>query len=121
VTAAPGDDVVRRFLEAMPAHDWTTLAGCVAHEVERIGPYGDTYRGRDDYIAFLSALLPTLPGYAMDITRVVYDESGLVAVAELSETVTVDGAPLVTPESLVFDLTPDGLITHIAIYTQKLP
>ena len=42
-------------------------------------------------------------------------------VVELSETVEIDGAPLVTPEALVFDLNDDGLIAHIAIYIQTLP
>jgi hypothetical protein len=95
------------------------MADCVTEDVVRVGPYGDTYTGRADYVAMISGLLPSLPGYAMDIERVVY--VGDVAVAELSETVEVDGAPLRTPESLVFDLGDDGRIRHISIYTQTLP
>ena len=84
----------------------------------RIGPYGDTYTGRPAYVAFLRDLMPTLPGYAMDVARVVYVD-GSLGLAELSETVAVDGGPLVTPESLVFDLDGDGLIRHVAIYIQQ--
>ena len=53
--------------------------------------------------------MPRLPGYAMDVTRVTYGDG--VAYAELSETVTVDGAPLRTPECLTFELTDAGLIS----------
>ena len=40
--------------------------------------------------------MPKLPGYSMQVHRVVGD--GPVAVAELTETVEVDGAPVVTPD-----------------------
>ena len=42
------------------------------------------------------------------------------AVAELTETVEVNGAPKVTPEALVFELTDDGLIGRVRIYNQDL-
>jgi ketosteroid isomerase-like protein len=111
--------VVERFLAAMVAHDWDTMGGCVADDVTRVGPYGDTYRGRTEYVAFLSQLLPTLPGYRMDVDRVVYSDDGRFAAAELSETVDIDGRPVRTPEGLVFDLDGDGRIQHLAIYIQQ--
>jgi len=104
--------VVERFLDRMVAHDWDGMAACVADDVERVGPFGDVYRGRADYVAFISGLLPTLGGYAMKVDRVV--EAGRVAVAELTE--TVDGVD--TPEALVFDLDDEGLIARIGIYIQ---
>jgi limonene-1,2-epoxide hydrolase len=110
--------VVERFLAAMVAHDWETMGACVTDDVVRVGPYGDTYRGRADYVAFIASLLPTLPGYRMDVSRVVYAEGGRVATAELSETIDAPSGPLRTPESLVFDIDA-GLIGHIAIYIQR--
>jgi hypothetical protein len=102
--------VVERFLDRMVAHDWEAMAACVADGVERTGPFCDVYRGKKDYVTFISDLLPGLGGYAMKVDRVVY--AGKVAVAELTE--TVDGSD--TPEALVFDLVDDGLIARISIY-----
>ena len=114
----PGRAVVERYLDRMVAHDWEAMAACLAEDVVRVGPFGDTYTPREPYVAFLSELMPTLPGYAMRIGRVV--ETGRTVVVELTETVTVSGSPLDTPEALVFDLDGDGRIAHIAIYIQRL-
>jgi ketosteroid isomerase-like protein len=110
-------DVVERFLGAMAAHDWEAMAGCITDDVVRNGPYHDVYEGREDYVRFISELLPALPGYAMALHRVTY--AGAVALAELSETVDVDGAPLRTDEALVFDLTGDGRIRRIDIFLKS--
>jgi ketosteroid isomerase-like protein len=108
--------VVTEFLDAMVAHDWERMAGCVSGDVARVGPYGDEYQGRRDYVAFIADTLPRLSDYRMDVARVV--AAGNVVVAELSETVRVDGRPLRTPEALVFDLDDEGRIAHVAVYTQ---
>ncbi|MBV8236496.1 MAG: nuclear transport factor 2 family protein [Acidimicrobiia bacterium] len=97
----------------MVAHDWDAMAACITDDVERTGPFCDVYRGKDEYVAFISDLLPQLGGYAMKVDRVVY--AGPVAVAELTE--SVDGTD--TPESLVFDLAGDGRIARISIYIQR--
>ena len=114
-------DVVERFLSCMTAHDWHGLRACVTDDVVRVGPYGDTYRGRDDYVAFVSGLLPTLAGYEMKVQRVVYTADERVGTAELSETVELDGRAMVTPESLVFDIDDRGRIVHLAVYVQRQP
>ncbi len=73
--------------------DWDTFAGCLADDgFTRVGPFGDVKPTKAEYVAFLSDLMPTLPGYSMDVTRVTY--AGSLAFAELSETVEVDGTPL---------------------------
>lgn len=114
-------DVVRRYLETMTAHDWDGFAACLTDDVVRTGPYGDTYASKPEYVAFLSRLMPTLPGYSMDVGRITYSADGRSAVAELSETVEVDGVAKLTPEALVFDLSEDGgLISRIRIYIQEL-
>ncbi|MHB8594311.1 MAG: nuclear transport factor 2 family protein [Acidimicrobiales bacterium] len=111
--------VVERYLGAVVSHDWDVLDACLAEDVVRVGPFGDTYSGRATYVAFLGDLMPTLPGYDMRVDRVVYARD--VAVAQLSETIDVDGTPLETPETLVFDLDGDGRISRVAIYVQRLP
>ncbi len=109
--------VVERFLAAMVAHDWDAMAACLTEDVVRVGPYLDTYVGRDDYVAYLAAMMPTLPGYSMDVTRVV--EAGDVVTVQLAETVDdPNGKPLRTPEALVFDLAPDGRIARIEVFIQ---
>jgi len=115
--------VVARYLDRLVAHDWAGASACLADGIVRVGPFGDTYEGREPYVAFLSELMPTLSGYAMRIDRILAaapDAGGAAAtvIAELTETVEMDGAPVATPEVLVFDLDADGRIAHIAIYIQ---
>jgi len=116
--AGEGGSVVERYLDRLVAHDWAALATCLADDVVRVGPFGDTYTPRDAYVAFLSELMPSLPGYSMRVERVV--TAGCVTVVELSETVEMAGTPVHTPEALVFDVDEDGRIAHIAIYIQRL-
>jgi ketosteroid isomerase-like protein len=117
MTAVSGSAaVVERFLAAMQAHDWDAMGACVTDDVVRVGPYGDEYRGRADYVAFIAALLPTLPGYAMDVARVV--AAGDIVTAQLAETVDVDGSPVRTPEALVFEVDDSGRIARIEVFTQ---
>ena len=116
-----GDDasaVVVRYLDSMVAHDWRSMAACLAEDVVRVGPFGDTYTPRDTYVAFLSDLMPALPGYSMRIDRV--QSIGRTVLVELTEVVEIGGAPLETPEALVFDLDDEDRIAHIAIYIQRL-
>jgi ketosteroid isomerase-like protein len=113
-------DVVERYLAAVVGHDWQALGACVADGVVRVGPYGDRYEGREAYVAFLADTMPRLLGYEMQIDRVTY-LGDRRALAELSETVEMDGTPVRTPEALVFDLDADGRIAHIAIYIQMQP
>jgi ketosteroid isomerase-like protein len=110
------DGVIERFLQSMVEHDWRTFEGCLADDFTRVGPYGDTYSSKADYVAFLSALMPTLAGYEMEVTRVSYADR--VGFAELAETVAVDGELLRTPECLSFDLTDDGRISRVEVFTQ---
>lgn len=117
---APDRGVVGRYLATMQAHDWDAMAACLAPDVVRVGPYGDSYSGRPDYVRFLAELLPSLPGYSMEVERIEYAAHGALAVAELSETVEVDGRPLRTPEALVFEIE-GGLVSRIRIYIQTPP
>jgi ketosteroid isomerase-like protein len=110
--------VVERYLERLVAHDWESMAACLAEDVVRVGPFGDTYTPRDPYVAFLAELMPALPGYSMRVGRVLV--LGPTVVVELTEFVEVGGSVLETPEVLVFDLDAESRIAHIAIYIQRL-
>jgi hypothetical protein len=112
--------IAEKYLERMVAHDFVAMAECLAEDVVRVGPYGDTYTPRGPYVKFLSKLMPSLPGYSMRIDRVVELEGDRLILIELTETVEVEGKPLATPEALVFELDQNGLIEHISIYIQQL-
>jgi ketosteroid isomerase-like protein len=111
-------EVVERYLKALIAHDWEAFAACLADEVVRVGPFGDTYSPKAPYVDYISKLMPSLQGYAMEIERVI--DAGPAVVVELSETVEIGGETIVTPETLVFDLDVDGLIQKIDIYIKRL-
>jgi ketosteroid isomerase-like protein len=116
--------VVERYLDAIIGHDWDALAACLADDgFVRVGPWGDEYADKAEYIAFIADLMPKLPGYEMRVDRVTYSGDGRVAVVELSETVDVDGKPHRTPEALVFDLVGGGdgdHIRRIQVFIQSL-
>ena len=109
--------IVERYLHAIASHEWDVVDECIADDIIRVGPYGDRYEGRDDYLAFIAGLMPKLKGYAMKLDRVTYASDAL-AFVELRETVEVDGKPMVTPEVLVFELAGDGRIARVDIFIQ---
>jgi ketosteroid isomerase-like protein len=110
-------DIIEHYLRAIASQDWVVVDECIADDIVRVGPYGDRYEGRDEYLAFIADLMPRLEGYAMKLHRVTYASDAL-AFVELSETVELDGKPMVTPEVLVFGLDGDGRIARVHIYIQ---
>src|SRR3954453_17681792 len=48
--------VVETYLDAIQAHDWPRLRECVTDDIVRVGPFGDSYEGRDAYVGFISEL-----------------------------------------------------------------
>ena len=63
--------VVERYLRAVVDHDWSALADCLADDVVRVGPFGDTYTPKGPYVAFLEELMPSLEAYSMKVERIV--------------------------------------------------
>jgi predicted ester cyclase len=113
--AAPG--IVERYLAALVAQDWTALASTLAAGVERIGPYGDVYRGRDAYVAFLAETVGALSGYELRVERLIAGAATIVA--ELREAVDTPAGRRTTAEAVVFDVGPAGTIVHVAVYLRK--
>ena len=111
------ESTVRRYLDRLVCHDWAAVAACLHPDVVRIGPFADTYSSRDDYVRFLSSLLPTLVKYELAIERLVARDS--VVMVQLSETMELGGSMDVTREVLVFDTDPAGLIIRIDIFIQR--
>jgi predicted ester cyclase len=112
-----GAATVERYLAALRAHDWEALGACLEDDVERTGPYNDVYRGRDAYVAFLAETFRALPGYELDVSRLVGTAD--VVVAELSETVDTPAGRRRTEEAVVFDLSPAGLIQRVGVFLRR--
>ncbi len=110
-------DIVERYLLAVASHDWDVVSECIADDIVRVGPYGDRYTGRDEYLPFIAGLMPKLEGYSMKLDRVTYADDAR-AFAELSETMEIDGRSKITPEVLVFELAGDGRIARVDIFIQ---
>jgi limonene-1,2-epoxide hydrolase len=108
-------DVVQRYLDALPSADAAAITATLAPDIERIGPYRDLYRGRDEYAAFLTATISSLGGYELAILRVHAD--GPVVTVELSETVDDGDVRLRTDEVVVFDVR-DSVIARVAVFLQ---
>ncbi len=115
--AAVGRATVERYLAALARQEWDELAPCLTADVERIGPYDDVYRGREEYVRFLAETLRALEGYELRVARLV--AGGDVVVAELSETVDTAAGRRRTHEAVVFDLSPEGLIRRIAVFLRR--
>ncbi len=107
---------VHRYLDALAVQAWDDLTGSLAPDIERIGPYGDDFHGRDGYVSFLRSTLARLSGYELHVERVL--TAGTSVVVELDETVDAEGGRLRTDEAIVFDVA-DDLITRVAVYLQK--
>lgn len=113
------ESTVREYLDRLVSHDWAAVSECLHPDVVRIGPFADTYSPRDQYVKFLSSLLPTLVNYELAIERLV--ANGSAVTVQLSETMEIGGSEDVTREVLVFDTDSDGLITRIDIFIQRPP
>jgi len=109
--------VAARFFDRMGHLDWEAMGACVAEDVYRVGPYRDQKAGREDYQRFLAETIEALDDYHLDVQRIWSD--GTHVVAQLSETLTMEGRPRRTDEAIVLDIGPDGLIARVEVYLQK--
>ena len=112
--------VLDRYFEALRTQDWDSLATCLGEGLHRVGPYRDVVKGKDEYVEFLSKVIPTLRNYDLKVTRVRMLDSDS-AVVELSEFADVDGVRREFPEVLLVDFDEKGLIVRVDIYIKQLP
>jgi hypothetical protein len=106
------------YFEALRRQDWKRLAGCLAEDVRRSGPYLDLLRGRQAYVEFLARVIPTLPNYELVVRRTRRLGAGS-ALVELSEILDVAGVRTEFPELLVFDFDAAGAIAAVDIYIKQ--
>jgi hypothetical protein len=112
--------VVEDFVERYAARDWDRLADCFSPtDFERVGPYVDLIRGRDEYLAFLRRVVPTLQAnYELEPRQIAYVDDRL-AFAELIERLEIDGTLTDIPEVIVFELDGEGRIRRMRLYLQQ--
>jgi limonene-1,2-epoxide hydrolase len=114
------NEVVGRYFASMTAHDWEALRATLADDFSRDGPYPEhAWRGPDEYVAFVSGLLPGLRNHGVDVTRITGD--GDVVHAELTETVELEGRQSTVRISAAFDMAPDGRIRHVEVFVRRPP
>ena len=107
-----------RYFEAIRSHDWSALSDCLAPDVHRTGPYLDVVEGREEYVAYLARVVPSLRNYQLTVSRIDRLEGG-GALVRLSETLDVDGVASEFPEALLFDFDSAGLISRVDIYLKQ--
>ena len=109
--------VAARFFDRMGHFDWEAMGACVAEDVERVGPFRDQKAGRADYQQFLAEVISELEDYSLDVQRIWSD--GTHVVAQLSESMTMEGRRRRTDEAIVLDIGDDGLIARVEVYLQR--
>jgi hypothetical protein len=115
-----GADAVERYFASMTAHDWAGLRACLTDDFSRDGPYPEyAWRGPDDYVAFVSGLLPGLRNHGVEVTRIT--PAGDLVHAELTETVELDGRQSTVRIANAFELAEDGRIRHVEVFVRRPP
>jgi len=113
-----GTETVTRYFTSMMEHDWPALRSCLADDFSRVGPYPEhVWNDPEEYVAFVSGLLPGLRRHGVDVTRVTGD--GDVVHAEATETVELDGRQSTVRISAVFDVDAKGRIRHVEVFVRR--
>ena len=114
------NDTLQRYFDALRTQDWQALDACLADDVHRTGPYLDVVRGRQAYVEYLSAVIPSLANYELTVSRIRELDDGS-ALVELSESLDMDGVRREFPEALLFDFDERGLIARVDVYIKQPP
>ena len=108
--------VVEEYLSAFAARDWPRFAAVLADEkLLRVGPFMDVIESKDDYVDFLSHLMPTLIDYEVRVDRISNMGSSRFLV-ELSETFDVGGVRTEYPQADLFEVDASGKICGVSIF-----
>jgi hypothetical protein len=109
-------DIVERFFLHLTAREWDDLGPILDEEVLRIGPFGDQLTGRQVYLDFLRATVPS--DYGNDVLRVISTPDGRFAFAKVTEHLRYGEVELHLDEAYSFEVGEDGLICRVEIYWQ---
>ena len=109
-------DIVERFFSHLTAREWDDLGTILDQEVLRIGPFGDQLTGRQVYLDFLRATVPS--DYGNDVLRVISAPDGRFAFAKVTEHLRYGEVEFHLDEAYSFDIGEDGFICRIEIYWQ---
>jgi limonene-1,2-epoxide hydrolase len=108
--------VVEEYLSAFAARDWTRFAAVLADEnLHRVGPFMDVIESKDDYVDFLSNLMPTLINYEVRVDRV-SDMGSKRFLVELSEIFDVNGVRTEYPQADIFEVDAAGKVCGVSIF-----
>jgi hypothetical protein len=107
---------VEEYLRAFAARDWTAFSAVLADEnLRRVGPFMDVIESKEDYVEFLSNLMPTLLNYEVRVDRV--SETGPKRfLVELSEIFDVDGVRTEYPQADLFEVDAAGKVCGVSIF-----
>jgi hypothetical protein len=107
---------VEEYLAAFASWDWDRFAGILSDRgLRRVGPFMDVIESKDDYVAFLSQLMPTLANYEVRVDRI--SEIGPQRfLVELSETFDVAGVRTEYPQADLFEVDNVGKIKGVSIF-----
>jgi hypothetical protein len=112
--------VVMAFLACGGRRDFWAARALLDEDVTRIGPDGNVCSGRDQYLEYLGGVLGDVRDYGYEVRRCVVAEDGLTVLVEIDEHLTeADGAHQAVSEAMVFDLTPQGRIRRLSVYTKR--
>lgn len=109
-------NIVERFFSHLTAREWSDLGAILDQEVLRIGPFGDQLTGRQVYLDFLTATVPS--EYGNDVLQVVSSSDGLFAFAKVTEHLRYGEVEFHLDEAYSFDIGDDGMICRVEIYWQ---
>jgi len=108
--------VVEEYLRTFAAFDWEGFAATLADEnLRRVGPFMDVIETKEDYVDFLSKLMPTLINYEVRVDRV-SDCGPKRFLVELSEILDIDGVRTECPQADLFEVNAAGKISGVSIF-----
>ena len=107
---------VEEYLASFASWDWDRFASILSDGgLRRVGPFMDVIESKDDYVAFLSQLTPTLANYEVRVDRI--SEIGPQRfLVELSETFDVAGVRTEYPQADLFEVDTVGKIKGVSIF-----
>jgi limonene-1,2-epoxide hydrolase len=107
---------VEEYLRAFAARDWTAFGAILSDQrLRRVGPFMDVIESKEDYVEFLSNLMPTLINYEVRVDRISATGPRRFLV-ELSEIFDVNGVRTEYPQADLFEVDAGGKVCGVSIF-----